>query len=700
MAWRRRHSEQLPPTTDPIRTTLDADAPVASEEEDALGRAPFAARLARQVELAPTAGMVIALIGPWGSGKTSVLRMVEQRLLRADVKPPPVVLWFNPWLVSGSEQLVSQFFKELAAALPQQLGPERGTRAAERLRNYAAGVRTLERAPGVGWAFQLGGAVMDEFGERIDRAPISLQAERERARESLAELSARIVVLIDDVDRLMDTEIRDLMRMIKLVGDFPRVTYLLAFDRHPVEHALAVGGISGADYLEKIVQIEYRLPEPPAEKLQQLLIKRINLAIADVPPGRLDGQRWPAMFDRIIEPLISRPRHIKRFTNALPLALEVSGEDVDVADVLALTALQTLLPRFYDQLPALREDLTPRLSRLALWQRDTGKTESAGRLNSAAEASGRPDVARSVYELLFPESLAALENHYFPDEPMTWQRKRRVADREAFDTYLTATLPEGALATAEVREALSSFDDPALLASVLAAHDPAKLPALVQRLRAHLDEIPLERIEAAIPILETQTERLTALDEGIFSPSRRIRGFTLKLISRFPNIEEREGVVRRLLASTEQLTARLIWTRDLGQEDERGEPVLPPDVRTRLQQELAGAIVASSIDDLLREEKPGWLLRMAEDEGGDEQAARVRTLLSDGRLLPSYLTAFMKFGAGAPEYVLQIDELETRQGKDRLLAMLGGVTITGLSDLEREALRQLVQHYAGGERDT
>jgi predicted KAP-like P-loop ATPase len=85
-----------------------------------LGRGPLVDLVA--VEIAATApgeGMVIAVTGPWGCGKTSVLRLIERRL-RADA----VVLHFNPWLFSGAEQLVLRFFSELGGEL-RNSGDER-----------------------------------------------------------------------------------------------------------------------------------------------------------------------------------------------------------------------------------------------------------------------------------------------------------------------------------------------------------------------------------------------------------------------------------------------------------------------------------------------------------------------------------------------------------------------------------------------
>src|SRR5436309_3386744 len=97
-----------------------SDRAIKCRDDDRLGRAPFAEALAAQLAAAAEGeGSVVALMGPWGSGKTSILNMVDEVLTaRGDV----IVLRFNPWLFSGAEELVARLLSELAS---QCLEPRR-----------------------------------------------------------------------------------------------------------------------------------------------------------------------------------------------------------------------------------------------------------------------------------------------------------------------------------------------------------------------------------------------------------------------------------------------------------------------------------------------------------------------------------------------------------------------------------------------
>src|SRR5436190_1928866 len=94
-----------------------ADSPITKAEQDELGRLGLARQIVEQIRRTPCdEGFVIGLLGPWGSGKTSILNLVRAQLAQA-ASEDVIVVPFNPWLFSGAEQLVTRFFAELAAAL-------------------------------------------------------------------------------------------------------------------------------------------------------------------------------------------------------------------------------------------------------------------------------------------------------------------------------------------------------------------------------------------------------------------------------------------------------------------------------------------------------------------------------------------------------------------------------------------------------
>ena len=97
---------------------LSGDRPKERLSEDRLGFAGFARAVARSVTRAPSRdGMVMAIHGPWGSGKTSAVNMVVDALASMPGGEGVVVVRFNPWWFSGQEDLTRAFFAEVSATL-------------------------------------------------------------------------------------------------------------------------------------------------------------------------------------------------------------------------------------------------------------------------------------------------------------------------------------------------------------------------------------------------------------------------------------------------------------------------------------------------------------------------------------------------------------------------------------------------------
>jgi predicted KAP-like P-loop ATPase len=76
-----------------------ADNPISEPAEDLLSRVGLAQDLATQIRsLDASDGYVLAVMGPWGSGKTSLVNLVKHELGKDT--PVPIVE-FNPWMFPG-----------------------------------------------------------------------------------------------------------------------------------------------------------------------------------------------------------------------------------------------------------------------------------------------------------------------------------------------------------------------------------------------------------------------------------------------------------------------------------------------------------------------------------------------------------------------------------------------------------------------
>jgi predicted KAP-like P-loop ATPase len=185
------------------KITLSADSPLKRPDEDELGYAPFAEQLANAIlRMAPSDGLVISINGPWGSGKSTVLNFMLHYLEQADKEEQPIILRFNPWWFSGREDLT----RLLIGQLRVRLGDKDYGELKERLADLADLVSKIPGIPGR--------EAGEFFADKLRGQP-DLIALKEKIGELLLLQKRKILVLIDDIDRLSPDEIRDLFRVLK-----------------------------------------------------------------------------------------------------------------------------------------------------------------------------------------------------------------------------------------------------------------------------------------------------------------------------------------------------------------------------------------------------------------------------------------------------------------------------------------------------
>ena len=418
--------------------------------------------------------------------------------------------------------------------------------------------------------------------------------------------------------------------------------------------ALDDEGISGSDYLEKIVQVEHRLPEASPDRLTAMLQEELDRALKDVPQDRLDAERWVAVHDEIVRPLVDTPRHIRRYVNAVPLAVDVAGDEVDVVDVLALTAAQILLPDFHARLPELRDDLAPSGRPLAKLLRPNFDEEQKAKLMDVAQSSERPAVVEAMFHLLWPLTDQALRRaSYSGDELNRWKRDRRVAVSDRLDTYLTATLPEGTMSVSELRDIVDAFNDPQRLREQLARRDPVSLAGLLSRLSPYIDDLSPEQATTAIPVLEEQMPRLYGEDSGLLSPSWRTRSFISALLCR-GRPEDRLDVVQARFRDAPTLTHRLTVLEYAAGRDANHELVVPEAEYNRLQEALVDLALGSAPSALAAEAQAIRLVALVVEMRVSTDADGIRTMLQDDVLFLHYVATHIEWQPGFPDEVRHV----------------------------------------------
>lgn len=527
-------------------TALSADRPSSNPQDDLFGHASFAASLANSICRYPgNDGLVLALYGPWGSGKSTVLSYVRHFLEQRPEAEQPATLTFNPWWFSGQDNLARAFLGQMQAVLPaknakfEQLG--------DLLGDFAEGVGGLIDLSGMtgGAGSKIGKLV----GMITKRKPKDVPALKSEISKILRDAQTRILVIIDDIDRLTPEETRQLFTVIKALADFPNVVYLLAFDREVA--ALAIeqqSGMPGERYLEKIIQVPFELPPVDRVALRAALFKRLDEILGDTSDGLFDQSYWTNAFHDGIDPLIQVPRDVVRFTNTLAVTYPAVRGEVNPVDFIALEALRVFLPGLYDVIRT-NQDKFSGHSRDSRYDGDQKARAAFHEQWAQALPEQLRSSTRDLLERIFPK---IGQMGYGADWLAQWRRSLRACHPDVFPTYFRMTVPPGAVRRSEMLALLSLAETPAALGDTLVQATSEKRPdglskarALLERLMDHVDE---DIHDAHIPVfisvlldigdlLELESDERGAFDFGNESRIARVVYALLKRVShaqRFP----------------------------------------------------------------------------------------------------------------------------------------------------------------------
>jgi predicted KAP-like P-loop ATPase len=599
--------------------SFHGDRPIERRKEDKLDRARFAEALAWQlVDVPAEAGFVVGLLGTWGSGKTSILNMVEEVL--TDTYQDTVVLHFNPWLFSGTEQLVSRFFEELGAQLLEE-PDDRLRRLGTTLEEYGQLLSPLRFVPVAGSWIDRSTMVMKAVGgffrRRGEQGPVSVEARRHALDAALRDLGKRMVVIIDDIDRLLGEEIQDVVRLVRLTADFPLTVYLLAFDRVRVEQALGEAEGDGRAYLEKILQVSHDVPVPHEVNLAEILASGVDSIIQQFPHGPYDNADLQNVFNLVVRPLFTSLRDVRRYLNALPVTLQVVGEEVSATDVLALEGVRVLTPDVFALLPSAVGALTSaQSSYLGDQQNQARIDEMRAKVNELIEAGRQHSGAiREMCTRLFPSSQQYFSNtSYGADWHQTWRKNRRVAHPDVLRSYLEKRLPSGVLPARTVQEIFESLGDEEKLASLLFAMDPRTLEHALERLLDYENDYPPSAVAVAVRVLMNQGDRLREgrermWDEGADTKLRRV---VLRLLRRVDDEAERTLLLKTILPRIDSLSARTTLVQLVGHREHMGHGLVSAEDASWMEQDLCAGFVRTPMEQLATERQLlqvlGWLV--------------------------------------------------------------------------------------------
>lgn len=274
----------------------------------------------------------IGVSGGWGTGKTSFLRGLKEI-----IGDKAYFVDFNPWQCTAPEQVINDFFDTLREELCKS-----HSSLDRPIRRY---IKSFSKYEWPGYV-----KLMLELFARFSKN--GLAVEKNELSNQLTKLEKPVIVMIDDVDRLEQNEIFEVLRLIRNVGDLKNIIYVCAYDKDYVVQMLESKNIKKADaFLEKIFDVEIHLPKSESYQLINLLASELKTMS---PNLSIDVSNFSQDIKKLIVNILGSFRGVKQFARSFVVNYcyiqKKLFEDIDLSDFLWLELLNRYDKKTYDNL--------------------------------------------------------------------------------------------------------------------------------------------------------------------------------------------------------------------------------------------------------------------------------------------------------------------------------------------------------------
>ena len=571
-----------------------ADKPIEKADEDLLGRSDFAKQFGKSIcEYDSKDGLVIGLYGKWGSGKTSIINMAiseipvdksekkkwysrvykrikkiftSQRSAEEDQCHYPIIIRFSPWNYSDKNNLISLFFYELKNKLGVAKDEENKEKIGKAISQYSDIIDALSFIPVVGPAIApILKTISKSKGAKLMQAP-SLNDAKEKLCEALKDFNHKIIVFIDDIDRLTTPQIKDIFQLVKQVGDFPNIIYVLTMDREIVCNALSeYHNIDGDEYLKKIVQVSFEVPEIDKTTVHEILRDRLNdIVHKSTNEEEFENNKYfETVLEKCVNPYVNNIRDVNRLLNAFRFKYGALCEETSFVDLLAITAIEIFEPKLYEWIidnsiyvcgPQSYNDLNKYEKRTYEYYKNEFK-----QLGLNSESSIR------ILKSMFPQFARSIHyiGEYSHSDDLQLLRDNRIASVEKFSLYFMFDIDRIKVSREKIYDCLYKYDKNLLISTVTNINSQGNLDYLLRSMESLFDKEHYERFKFVVfTLINLYGEFVNKATEinKINNISDSVSEFVLYFIQTLDSEYERYEIIYSILKNSNKSNLGLIAT--------------------------------------------------------------------------------------------------------------------------------------------
>jgi len=304
-------------------------------EQDLLDRKKFIEDLQKEIEnMSFSDSFVFGLYGSWGEGKTSVINLLKNKFKESE---DFLIVNFDPWNFKDEEAILSAFYNQIEKSFSQKFI----------LPGFKKTFMKYQNLISMG---------LSQTGIKIDFSDTkeSIEEIRQRIESYITQIKKKIIIFIDDIDRLQPNEILLVLKLVRLSANFKNTIFLLAFDPVIVQDYFKNDLNIDSEFLEKIVQKPIPLPAIEQQYIDQFLDTHIEKLFDELTISKERREKFEKDFSLIyrtqVKKIFKTLRRAKRYLNGLRSTLPPIKDEVNLHDFLILEIINVFYPKVYSDI--------------------------------------------------------------------------------------------------------------------------------------------------------------------------------------------------------------------------------------------------------------------------------------------------------------------------------------------------------------
>ena len=493
---------------------FNSEKPIEKIEQDILGRSNTAKELSRHIlSYKSDDSLTIGIIGEWGSGKTSFINMTLEALKN---DKNYIIFHFNPWNISTRKQLISDFFNQLSNEIGRIDKEKVLEDVSKNLKLLSKIFKPISLIPIP--QISITASIMEKNCEKIGKfleelsnyQEKNLDEIKEELNNSLEKLNKKVVIVIDDIDRLSDNDIREIFQLVKSIADFKNTIYILSYDNNIVSEALNnLQKGRGEEYLEKIIQVPIMLPHISKSDVNKIFLNKLGNVLT-VSEEEFDKNYYNELYSNGFSNNLTILRDVERYLNSFSFGFNTIKDELNIIDYMAVTLFKVFEPQLYKYIQENEEyftgvkfggefEINPQEDREKIKKELEELFDNLKKINK--------ENAKDMIKTIFPKIKGLYSgSNYDYGFIQKWNAERKIASPKYFSFYFSLDFPENEIKKSELKKIIN-FSSKEELKEFFNTSNSKKLE-LLDRIFEIVKKVPEDKRVEFLQVILSLTDKL------------------------------------------------------------------------------------------------------------------------------------------------------------------------------------------------